>query len=548
MAQIVTADEAVRHIPDGATVLVVPMPSEEVYPAFYRAFHETGSPKDLTVVWSAGLGPFSTERKGMNHFGYPGMVKRFVAGHIGLNYEVVKMIANNQVEAYGLPQGVLCQLYREIAAGRPGLITRVGLGTYVDPRVEGGKLNERTKACEDLVEVIELGGREMLHYKPFLPQVGIIRGTCADPEGNITTEDEAICMENFEAAMAVANAGGIVIAQVERLLDRPAHPHDVRIPGIFVHYVVVASSRQTHPHTLFTEHDPTYAGGARVDLSREIQPLPLNAEKVICRRAAMALPQVKRVNLGVGIPMGVAVVAHEEGILEGLILNTEVGVLGGLPQGGKNFGPAKNPSAFVSQAAMFDFYDGGGLELSCVGMAQVDREGNVNVSKIGSKIIGAGGFINITQSTKEVIFCGEFTAGGSEFEIADGRLHVRAHGKIKKFVERVEQITFSGKVARAEGQRVLFVTERCVFQLVREGLLLTEIAPGLDLEADVLQQMGFRPLISPELKLMNPRIFQTPPIGIAVAGRNGHEEVRLAWGGHVLGEPHCYRAHVHKEV
>jgi propionate CoA-transferase len=512
MAQVVSADEAVKRIPDGATVLVVPTPAEEVYPAFHRVFAATGSPKDLTVIWAAGLGPFSFERKGMNHFAYPGMVKRFIAGHIGLNHEVVKMIFLNQVEAYNLPQGVLCQLYREIAAGRPGLITRVGLGTFVDPRLEGGKLNERTRGCEDLVEVMQVDGHEMLRYKPFRPQVGLIRGTTADPEGNITLEDEALCMENFEGAMAVANSGGIVIAQVERLSDKPALPHSVRIPGVFVHYIVVASSRQAHPHTLFAEHDPSYTGEVRTNLEREFVPLPLNAEKVICRRAAMELGAARIINLGVGIPTSVASVAHEEGILNRLVLNTEIGVLGGLPQGGKNFGPAKNPSAFVSQTAMFDFYDGGGLDMSCVGMAQVDQEGNVNVSKIGYRIIGCGGFINITQSTKTVIFAGEFTAGGAQIEVKDGTLRILAEGKVRKFVDQVEQITFSGKVSRREGQKVLFVTERCVFKLVPEGLLLTEIAPGVDLEKDIFGQMGFRPLTAPDLKPMDARIFQEPPM------------------------------------
>ena len=512
MAQVVSADEAVRRIPDGATELVVPTPAEEVYPAFYRVFSATGSPKDLTVVWAAGLGPFSNERRGMNHFAYLGMVKRFIAGHIGLNYEVVKMIAQNQVEAYNLPQGTLCQLYREIAAGRSGVITRVGLGTFVDPRLEGGKLNERTRGCEDLVEVMQVDGHEMLRYKPFRPQVGLIRGTTADPEGNITLEDEALCMENFEGAMAVANSGGIVIAQVERLSDKPALPHAVRIPGIFVHYIVVASSRQTHPHTLFAEHDASYTGTVRTDLEREFVPMPLNAEKVICRRVAMELGAARLINLGVGIPTSVASVAHEEGILNRLVLNTEVGVLGGLPQSGKNFGPAKNPSAFVSQTAMFDFYDGGGLDLSCVGMAQVDQEGNVNVSKIGYRFIGCGGFINITQSTKNVIFAGEFTAAGAQIEVKDGALRIIADGKVRKFVDHVEQITFSGKVSRREGQKVLFVTERCVFKLVPEGLLLTEIAPGVDLEKDILGQMGFRPLMAPDLKPMDARIFQEPPM------------------------------------
>lgn len=518
MARVVTADEAVKQIPDGATVLVVPMPSEELYPAFHRVFEETGSPRDLTFIWAAGLGPFSPERRGMNHFAYPGMAKRFVCGHLGLNHEVIKLIAMNQVEAYNLPQGVMCQLYREMAAGRPGLITRVGLGTFADPRIEGGRLNERTKGCEDLIELIEVGGREMLLYKSLKTDVCLVRGTSADPSGNITLEDEAICMENLEGAMAVKNSGGFVIAQVERLLDGPAKPHDVRIPGIFVDYVVVAQSRQSHPHTLFVEHDPSYTGAERVDLASEFVPMPLNWEKVLCRRAFLELRAGNKVNLGVGIPMGVAQVAHEEGMLDNLFLNTEVGVIGGLPQGGKNFGPAKNPSAFMSQAAMFDFYDGGGLDVTCVGMAQVDREGNVNVSKLGPKIIGSGGFVNITQATKEVIFCGEFSAVGAQVLVEDGGLKIAQDGKVAKFVERVEQITFSGRYAREEGHKVLYVTERCVFKLVREGLMLVEVAPGVDVKNDILDKMAFTPLISPDLKTMDAALFMDAPMGSRAGG------------------------------
>jgi propionate CoA-transferase len=322
-------------------------------------------------------------------------------------------------------------------------------------------------------------------------------------------------MENLEAAMAVKNTGGFVIAQVERLSDTPINPHDVAVPGIFVDYVVVAGARQNHPHTLFVEHDPSYTGEVRADLESEFQAMPLGMEKVLCRRVLLEMHAGDRVNLGVGIPMGVAQVAHEEGVLGTFVLNTEVGVLGGLPQGGKNFGPAKNPTAFLSQAAMFDFYDGGGLDAACLGMAQVDPEGNVNVSKIGPKIIGSGGFINITQGTKRVVFCGEFSAGGSDIAVADGKLQIRAEGRVTKFVGQVEQITFSGRMARENGQTILYVTERGVFELRPEGLVLTEIAPGLDLQTDVLDRMGFAPKVSPDLKTMDPRIFADAPMGLS---------------------------------
>lgn len=514
MPKIVSADEAVRRVPDGATVAVVPMPSEAVYPAFQRVFDATGSPKDLTVVWTAGIGPFSAEPKGMNHFAREGMLRRIVAGHIGLNHAISDLVARDRIEAYNLPQGVLSQLFREIAAKRPGLFTEIGLGTFVDPRIEGGKMNARTRDCEDLVVRVDVLGQEKLLYKTFPIHAAIIRGTAADPNGSISSEDEALDMECLEAAMAARNCGGIVIAQVERLTDTPHRPHDVYVPGVFVDYIVVAGSRREHPHTMFVEHDPCYSGQARADLSNAVQPMPLGPEKIICRRAVLEMHAGMVMNLGIGIPMDVARVAHEEGLLEKVTLNTEVGIIGGLPEGGKNFGPAKNPVAFLTQPAMFDFYDGGGLDLACLGMAQTDADGNVNVSKLGPRLIGCGGFINITQSARKCVFCGEFAARGFDAAVENGALAIRQDGKIAKFVAAVEQITFSGIQGRKKGHDVLYVTERCVFQLVPEGLLLKEIAPGVDLQRDILDRMQFRPIVPDAVPLMDARIFQEGPMGL----------------------------------
>jgi propionate CoA-transferase len=508
MAKIVTADEAIGRIADGSTVLVNPMPSEEVYGAFGRVFEASGHPKDLTVVWAAGLGPFSAERRGMNHFAFPGMTRRMIAGHVGLNHLIVAMIAGNQCEAYNLPQGVMTQLYREIAARRPGLVTTIGLGTFVDPRIEGGKMNDRTRNAKDLVEVVHIGGQEALLYKSFHVDVGLIRGTSVDPHGNLTCENEALLMGDLDVAMAARNCGGIVIAQVERVSDAPAKPHYVSVPGILVDYVVVATSRKTHPHTLFSEQEPSFTGEVRASLDKEVAPLPLNLEKVICRRAAMELRPNMLVNLGVGIPMGVASVAHEEGLLDTLTMTTEIGVIGGLPERGFNFGPARNPIAFITQPQMFDFYDGGGLDLTCVGLAQVDKDGNVNVSKLGPKLIGSGGFIDITQSARKCLFCGEFTAGGLDTVIDNGKLIIRQDGKAVKFVNAVQQITFSGKTAAAKNQEVLFITERCVFKLTGKGLMLAEIAPGVDLQSQILAKMQFKPIIPDPLPEMDAAIFR----------------------------------------
>ena len=517
MFKQISADEAIRLVKDGATVLVNPVPTEEVFQAFGRCFEETAHPRDLTVVWSAGIGPLSEERRGMNNFAYPGMLRRAVGGHYGLNYALVKMVAANQCEAYNLPQGTMTQLYREIAAGRPGLVTDVGLGTFVDPRIEGGKMNDRAREAEDLVSVVQLNGHETLFYKSFSVDVGIVRGTTVDPEGNITVEDEAIPMDNLEVAMATKNSGGIVIVQVEKTSDTPAVPQDVAIPGVLIDYVVVAKSRATHPHTLFVEYDPALSGRSRVSLADEVELLPLNTEKTIARRVAMALEPGMNVNLGFGMPMGVASVAFEEGLLEQLSLNTEVGVFGGLPERGQNFGPAKNPSAFVSQAQMFDFYDGGGLDLTCVGLAQVDQAGNVNVSKIGPRVVGCGGFINLTQAAKRVMFCGEFVAGGLDVAIREGRPVIQQEGKVPKFVESVQQITFSGEFARIHHRDVTFVTERCVFKLADEGLVLSEIAPGIDIQKDILDKMGFTPIVPDDVAPMSPTIFQEAAMGLASA-------------------------------
>ncbi|MCP4645411.1 MAG: acyl CoA:acetate/3-ketoacid CoA transferase [bacterium] len=515
MPQYLTAEEAVALIPDGASVLVNPLPIEKVFGAFPRVFEETGHPANLTLIWGAGIGPFSDEPRGMNHFAVPGMLKRVVAGHVGLNYRLVKMIATDQLEAYNLPQGTMTQLLRDVAAKRPGLLTRVGVGTFVDPRIDGGKLNQRTAECEDLVELVELDGREYLRYKPFHVDVGIVRGTAVDPNGNITADDEALTMENLEVAIAAKAAGGFVIAQVAETLDSPAHPHHVEVPGMLIDYVVMAErGNPEHPHTLFVEHDPALSGNCLLPVEELVTALPLGLEKVICRRAAKELRPGQVVNLGVGIPMGVAAVASEVGALNQITLTTELGVIGGLPEGGLNFGPAKCPQAFISQPSMFDFYDGGGLDITCVGAAQIDRHGNVNVSKIGPKVIGCGGFINITQSARNCVFCGEFTAGGLDAAVVDGRIEIRREGKIKKFVSEVEHITFAGQVAREDGRKALFVTERCVFELVPEGLLLKEVAPGVDVEKDVIGQMDFTPIMPDDVPEMDPAIFQEEPIGL----------------------------------
>jgi propionate CoA-transferase len=511
--KVVSAQEAVQVIRDGDTVATGGFVgigfAEEIAVALEQYFLEHGKPRNLTLLYAAGQGDGAN--RGLNHLGHEGLVGRVIGGHWGLVPKLQKLAIADKIAAYNLPQGVISHMYRDIAAKKPRTITSVGLGTFVDPEYGGGKINGVT--AEDIVERISFDGKMYLAYKTFPIDVAILRGTTADTDGNITMEKEALTLESLAIATAARNSGGFVIVQVERVADRGTlNARQVKIPGIFVDCVVV-SSPENHWQTFAEIYNPAFSSEIRVPV-QSIAPMEMSARKIISRRCAFELKANSVVNLGIGMPEGVSSVANEEKIIDYITMTAEPGVIGGLPAGGLNFGAATNTSAVIDQPSQFDFYDGGGLDIAFLGLAQADRSGNLNVSRFGPKLAGAGGFINISQNAKKVVFCGTFTAAGLKTAVEDGRLSIVQEGRAKKFVDQVEHVTFSGKVAADNGQQVLYVTERCVFSLTPEGMTLVEIAPGIDLEKDILARMDFTPIINPEPRPMDSRIFSEGLMGI----------------------------------
>lgn len=492
--RILTAREAVDLIPAGSTVLtegfVGACFAEELAVALGQRFVDTGQPRDLTLTYAAGQG--DGRNRGLNHLGHEGLLKRVVGGHWNLVPRIQKLATDNKIEAYNLPQGVLTHLIRDIAAGKPGTISHVGLNTFVDPRLEGGKLNAKTS--EDLVQVVVLADREWLFYKAFPIDVALLRGTWADELGNVSAEREGMTLSLRAAAQACKNSGGLVIVQVEDVVAAGSlDPRLVQIPGIYVDVLVPASHQDYHLQTFATRYNPGFCG--------EVRSLPLatgnlgpGLRRVIARRAAREIHQGAVVNLGIGMPEGVSMEAGRLG--RDFTLTVEAGAIGGVPQGGLDFGCSLNPQAIIDMPSQFDFYQGGGLDIAFLGMAQVDTYGNVNVSKFGGRIPGCGGFVDISQNARTVVFCGSFTTDGLRVSTGRHGLSIEQEGRVKKFISQVEQVTFSGSYANKTGQKVLYVTERAVFRLTPLGLELTETAPGIDVERDILGQMELRPTIA----------------------------------------------------
>ena len=509
----ITSDAAAALIEDGDAILLsgsggghsVP---EALLAAVERRFLAEGKPRGLTSVSIVGIGDRAT--LGASHLAHEGLIKRAITSALVDSPGLAELAAADKIEAYTLPQGVLSQLMRDMAAGRPGLLTKTGLNTFVDPRQQGARQSPCTPP--DFVEVVELFGEEWLFFKPVPVNVAFLRGTTADEDGNVTMEEEAVLGEMLPMAQATRRAGGIVIVQVKRMARRGTLPgKHVRIPGILVDFVVVdPEQRQTYA----THYDPSYSGELRIP-DGDIKSLPFGPRKVIVRRAAMEIFPGAVCNLGAGVSTGLSTIAAEEGVLDAAILTNEQGLIGGAPISGRDSGGGQNFAAMIEQPAQFDFYDGGGLDLAFLSFAEVDREGNVNVSRFGDRIIGVGGFINISQNARCVVFGGTLTAGDLDIVWEDGRTVIRKEGRHRKVVPKLEQVCYSASMARARGQVTLFVTERAVFRVGPDGLELTEIAPGVDAERDVIAQMGFRPAVSRELKTMDPRIFRPALMGLS---------------------------------
>lgn len=512
-----TADEAAALIKDNTTVATVGMTlvsaSESILKAIEKSFLETGSPSGLTLVHSCGQ---SNRDRGIQHFAHEKMLSKIIGGHWGLQPRMMKLIAENKIKAFCIPQGQFAQLYRSMAGGEPGKITKVGLGTFVDPRLDGGKMNEITKDEPNISEVVTIGGEEYMRYKPIPLDYCIIRGTYIDENGNLSTDEEAMKLEVLSAVLACKKFGGKVIAQAKyKVAAGTIHCKRVEVPGIFIDAAVICDNpEEDHRQTHSFAFNPAYCGDIKVPVEAA-EMLPLSVRKLIGRRALTELRQDDVLNVGTGIPNDVVgPILAEENVQDDVTVTVESGMYGGIPMGGIDFGIAKNTFAIIRHDDQFDYYNGAGVDVTYMGAGELDPQGNVNATRLGPNPTGAGGFIDITTNAKHVVFCSTFTGKGLECSFEDGKLHIINEGSLIKCVNKLQQISYNGEIARKKGQKMHYVTERAVFELRPEGLTLTEIAPGIDLQTQVLDLMEFKPLISENLKTMDSALFSEGPFGL----------------------------------
>lgn len=517
--KIITAQQAAALLKDGDTLGIGGFGAygnpDELYKAIGRRYQAEQHPKDLTLVAGICSGDNRMGENGVNPLSDPGMLKTVIAAHMANSPKLSRLVGDDQIAGYMLPLGVVAHLLRAISGRKPGVLTQVGLNTFADPRVEGCRVNGKAvEQGRNVVELVEIDGEKQLFYPAFPIDVCLIRGTYADEDGNISIEHEALTGLEMEMAAAVHNSGGIVIVQVKDVVERGSiHPRRVRIHSAMVDYVVKAEP-ENHVQCYALDRECLELCGEVRRPVDAIPPMPLGIRKVIARRGAMELCPDVVINLGIGIPSGVGSVANEEGMASRTTLSLESGPIGGVPLEGSSFAASVNPEAINALCDTFDFYDGGLLDMTFLGAAEIDREGNVNVSRFGNRCIGPGGFINISQNTPKVCFMCSFTAGKSAIQVADGKLNIAQDGSGIKFIKKVQQITFSADYARKTGQQVTYITERGVFRLADEGIELVEIAPGVDLEKDILAHMEFKPLIAKDLKVMDERIFREEKMGL----------------------------------
>lgn len=508
---IISARRAAELVPDYCTITTGGSGScghpDLLTSALAERFRKTQQPTKLTLVFAAGQGD-KCER-GLNKLAHKNLLKRVIGGHWGLTPALGQLALQGEIEAYSWPQGVISHWFRAVAGGKPGVLTDVGLHTSVDPRHEGGRIG--SASTDNLVELVKLGEREHLFYPSQPINVAFLRGTRADIYGNITMEGEANFQDSLVQAQAVHNSGGIVIVQVLEIVDKHSlAPQQIKIPGIFVDYLVEAFA-ETHWQTYGERFNGSYTGalqGASRQRARQKESMPLNAKKIIARRAfhEIAAMDFPIVSLGIGTPEHIARIADEEKGVQHL-LTIESGVIGGTPASGLSFGAASNPQAMLDHSALFDFYDGGGIDIAFLGFGEMDQQGNVNVSRLGNKVNGVGGFINVSQSAKKLVFCGMFTGKGLEIEVAYGRLTVIREGKDIKFVDKVGQIDFNAHYAQRQGQEILVITERAVFRYEGGHLVLAEIAPGIDIQRDIRDRCAIEFLVPDHVALMPANIF-----------------------------------------